>query len=73
MNRPAKRRLVLLLLAAAGATAVGAALARPAWWYLYQSRIDGQRACSQTPLGEGWVQMAGPFKDAHCEKLVRAK
>jgi hypothetical protein len=63
-----KRRLLVLLLAA---TAACSALARPAWWYLYQSRLDGQRACSQTPLGEGWVQMAGPFKDAHCEKLVR--
>jgi hypothetical protein len=70
-----KRRRLLSLAAIAAVTTVaaGAALARPAWWYLYQSRIDGQRACSQTPLGEGWVQVAGPFKDAHCEKLVRTK
>lgn len=67
-----KRRRLLLLVAVALA-AVGTALARPAWWYLYQSRIDGQRSCSQTPLGEGWTQIAGPFKDAHCEKLVRTK
>lgn len=66
-----KRLLIPILLLAAMAGEV--ATARPAWWYLYQSRIDGQRACSQTPLGEGWVQMAGPFKDAHCEKLVRNK
>jgi len=66
-----KPRLAILLLAVAAALAGSAALARPAWWYLYQSRVDGQHACSQTPLGEGWVQMAGPFKDAHCEKLVR--
>lgn len=66
-----KRRAALLLSLAALAT--GAALARPAWWYLYQSRLDGQRACSQTPLGAGWTQIAGPFKDAHCEKLVRTK
>ncbi|KQV59674.1 MULTISPECIES: hypothetical protein [unclassified Duganella] len=66
-----KRLLIPTLLLAALAT--GIASARPAWWYLYQSRIDGQRACSQTPLGEGWVQMAGPFKDAHCENLVRNK
>ncbi|MCE3261281.1 MAG: hypothetical protein K0R43_360 [Pseudoduganella sp.] len=66
-----KRRTALLLAVATLAT--GAALARPAWWYLYQSRLDGQRACSQTPLGEGWTQIAGPFKDAHCEKLVRTK
>lgn len=64
------RRLLILLLAGA---ACGSALARPAWWYLYQSRIDGQRSCSQTPLGPGWNQVAGPFKDPHCEKLVRTK
>lgn len=63
-----KTRLILLLLASLAAASVPA---RPAWWYLYQSRIDGQRACSQTPIGDGWIQMAGPFKDAHCEKLVR--
>jgi hypothetical protein len=65
-----KRQLAIVLFAA---TAAGIASAAPAWWYLYQSRIDGQRACSQTPLGQGWVKMAGPFKDAHCEKLVRNK
>jgi hypothetical protein len=65
-----KRQLAILLCTA---TAAGIASAAPAWWYLYQSRIDGQRACSQTPLGQGWVKMAGPFKDAHCEKLVRNK
>ena len=66
-----KARLAFPALLTLAALAATGALARPAWWYLYQSRIDGQRACSQTPLGEGWVQMAGPFKDAHCEKLVR--
>lgn len=66
-----KRRLPLLLLLLAAAA--GATLAAPAPWYLYQSRLDGQKACSQTPLGEGWVQIAGPYKDAHCEKLVRTK
>jgi len=66
-----KTRFAILLLAAMTALATSGALARPAWWYLYQSRIDGQRACSQTPLGKAWIQMAGPFKDAHCEKLVR--
>ena len=65
-----KRRFALLLLLAGAA---GATLAAPAHWYLDQSRLDGQKACSQTPLGEGWVQIAGPYKDAHCEKLVRTK
>lgn len=65
-----KRRLALLLLTASAAAAT---LAAPARWYLYQSRLDGQKACSQTPLGEGWTQIAGPYQDAHCEKLVRTK
>jgi len=56
---------LLLLLLCTGA------LARPAWWYWYESRIDGQRVCSQTPLGEGWKKVAGPYRDAHCEKLAR--
>ena len=47
--------------------------AGPAPWYLWRSKIDGQLACSQTPLGPGWVQDAGPFKDSHCEKPLLAK
>ncbi|MYN44705.1 hypothetical protein GTP23_06395 [Pseudoduganella sp. FT93W] len=47
--------------------------AGPAPWYLWRSKIDGQLACSQTPLGPGWVQDAGPFKDSRCEKLLLAK
>lgn len=47
--------------------------AGPAPWYLWRSKIDGQLACSQTPLGPGWVQDSGPFKDSHCEKPLLAK
>jgi len=61
-----KRLLAVLLLGACAA-----ALARPAWWYWYRSRVDGQRVCAQTPLGPGWERVAGPYRDAHCEKLVR--
>lgn len=61
---------VLLLAAMLGATSVQAG---PAPWYLWRSKIDGQLACSQTPLGPGWVQDAGPFKDSRCEKPLLVK
>lgn len=47
--------------------------AGPAPWYLWRSKLDGQLACSQTPLGPGWQQEAGPFKDSRCEKPLLAK
>ena len=43
-----------------------AAVADPAAWYWWVSLLDGSRACSQTPLGEGWVQEPKPFKDSLC-------
>jgi hypothetical protein len=47
--------------------------AGPAPWYLWRSKIDGQYACSQTPLGPGWEQDRGPYKDSRCEKPLLAK
>ncbi len=44
------------------------ALAAPAPYYLWMSKVDGSRVCSQTPLGEGWQKMGGPFKDSRCRK-----
>lgn len=43
-----------------------AAAAEPAPWYWWVSRLDGNRVCNQTPLGEGWLQEPQPFKDARC-------
>ncbi|MDR3055295.1 MAG: hypothetical protein LBU53_07830 [Zoogloeaceae bacterium] len=42
--------------------------AAPAAYYLWMSMYDGSRVCSQTPLGEGWKLMGGPYKDARCQK-----
>jgi hypothetical protein len=50
-----------------------AAAVQPAPWWKWRSKIDGQLICSQTPLGPGWVQDAGPFKDSRCEKRPLAK
>lgn len=65
------------LLPAAVATAlilaVATAGAAPAPYYQYRSKLDGQLACSNTPLGEGWIKANGPYRDARCEKLIVVK
>jgi hypothetical protein len=45
----------------------------PAWagnaaWYRWESRVDGSFVCAQTPPGDGWTRIAGPFRDATCSK-----
>ncbi len=47
-----------------------AAVAGPAPWYKWRSKIDGKQVCSQTPLGEGWEKASAAFKDSHCTKLI---
>lgn len=42
------------------------ALAGPAPWYTWRSKLDGKTVCTQTSPGEGWVQDGGPYKDARC-------
>ncbi|MEH6435958.1 hypothetical protein [Massilia sp. DD77] len=49
------------------------AVAAPAPYYQWRSTLNGALACSQTPLGEGWVKARGPYRDAHCEKLIVVK
>jgi len=48
-------------------------IAAPASWYQWRSKVDGQRVCSQTPLGPGWERAAGPFRDSRCEKRILVK
>ncbi|QDX82661.1 hypothetical protein B9N43_16325 [Denitratisoma sp. DHT3] len=43
------------------------ALAGPAPWYLWGSKVNGDVICAQTSPGEGWVRAGGPFRDAHCK------
>lgn len=47
-----------------------AALAGPAPWYKWRSKVDGKQFCAQTSLGHGWEKASGPFKDSHCTKLI---
>jgi len=46
------------------------ALAGPAPWYCWRSKVDGKQVCAQTALGPGWEKAAGPYKDSHCTKLI---
>lgn len=50
-----------------------AAMAAPAAWYQWRSKLNGTLACSQTPLGEGWEKASGPYRDARCEKPIVVK
>jgi hypothetical protein len=47
--------------------------AAPAPWYQWRSKVTGDVACSQTPLGPGWARLAGPYRDARCELRMTAK
>lgn len=42
------------------------AFAKPAPWYLWESRVDGHRLCRQFDPGDGWSRVSGPYKDVQC-------
>lgn len=46
----------------------GISLAGPAAWYRWQNANDPLILCSQTPPGDGWVMVQGPFRDSACRK-----
>lgn len=49
-----------------------AAVAGPAPWFKWRSKLDGKQVCAQTPLGQGWEKASGPFRDSHCTKETRS-
>lgn len=59
----------ILAAALCGLLALGA-LAAPAPWYLWRSKLDGKTFCQQISPGEGWERVGGPFRDSRCEKPV---
>ena len=70
-----KRTIVLfpgLALCLALATP-GVPSAEPAPFFQWRSKANGSLACSQTPLGPGWEQAGGPYRDARCEKRMPVK
>ena len=44
------------------------ALARPAPWFKWRSKVDARIVCAQTSPGEGWIRIARPYREARCEK-----
>lgn len=49
---------------------VAGASAAPAPWFLWQSKVDGGKVCSQYPPGKGWEKFSGPFRDSRCKELI---
>ncbi len=43
-------------------------LAAPAPWFLWRSKLNGQRYCTQSVPGPGWEKVGGPYKDSRCVK-----
>ncbi|MBP5985872.1 MAG: hypothetical protein KA538_01655 [Azonexus sp.] len=49
----------------------GTALARPAAWYWWASKVSDDRVCAQTSPGAGWVREATAFRDSRCSQRVK--
>jgi hypothetical protein len=64
----APRKTACLLLLGCALIVPALTNAAPAPWYAWRSKADGRVVCAQTPLGPGWARLAGPYRDAHCEK-----
>jgi hypothetical protein len=54
--------------ALASAIFCAVALAAPAPWYLWRSKLNGKTFCTQTSPGSGWERIGGPYRDVRCEK-----
>jgi hypothetical protein len=65
-----KTRIFFALLLALACSRLAA---EPAPYYQWRSKVDGSFACSQTPLGPGWEQASGPFRDSRCQKKSTSK
>lgn len=44
------------------------AMAQPAPWHKWQSKVNGKIVCEQTSPGDGWRWVSGPYKDSRCTK-----
>ena len=49
----------------------GLALAAPAPWYYWRSKIDGHRLCAQVSPGPGWERDGGPYEGPLCQPRRR--
>lgn len=59
------RRLLFLLSAL---VLLSSAVAAPAPWYLWRSKLDGALYCAQVSPGAAWERVRGPFADGRCER-----
>jgi hypothetical protein len=50
-----------------------AAIADPAPWFQWRSRVSGARVCAQNMPVQGWAKETGPYRDSRCEKKSPAK
>jgi len=62
-----RKFIILLLVSVLGSTTL---MAEPAYWFRWESKLNGKMICRQLSPGEGWQQHAGPFYDAQCRNLV---
>ncbi|WP_235548472.1 hypothetical protein [Noviherbaspirillum sp. Root189] len=62
-NRPVLATAALLLVLGCAAVITHGA---PAAWHKWRSKVTRTDTCAQVSPGEGWEQVAGPFRDAQC-------
>jgi len=49
----------------------GVAVAAPAPWYYWRSKVDGKRVCAQVTPGPGWERDSAPFDGPGCQAKPR--
>lgn len=67
MKRLRPPRWILVCLALCS----GMALAAPAPWYYWRSKVDGHRICAQVSPGSGWERDSGPYEGPLCQHRRR--
>lgn len=50
----------------AGFLLLSSAQAKPAPWYWWVSKVNGERVCAQVMPAQGWTRGTGPFDNAQC-------
>ncbi len=68
---PGRHRIVRLVMLLLLLPVSAVALAKPAPWYLWQSRTDNHYLCIQTTPGPGWQRVSGPYSRAQCNKFLK--
>lgn len=61
------------LYALAGLMLVSSALAAPAHWHKWRSKLNGKLVCAQTSPGDGWEKdtSSGPYRDGRCKRQIK--